>query len=231
MLPPRSRARRSCEPAPAPARGSSGAAPARRLAVSVLLARQRRPTALEQLVAPRVIERVRDLMLAADLLHRAVAAQAGQDDRDLLLRRPAPVLLPLLAQPRSPFGRAAHPEPAAGQSLRRYTPPGLPGAPTQLPVNAGPGSAAELSMGGTELEPVTPSLSRRCPDPLLLAVFGAFSPSCRRFSGSSRYRYALVCTHPRTLAVARGSTVYGSLFSLARDSHAYARARSRRRTS
>jgi endonuclease/exonuclease/phosphatase family metal-dependent hydrolase len=78
-------------------------------------------------------------MLAADLLHRAVAAQAGQDDRDLLLRRPAPVLLPLLAQPRSPFGRAAHPEPAAGQSLRRYTPPGLPGPPTQLPVNAGRG--------------------------------------------------------------------------------------------
>jgi hypothetical protein len=40
-------------------------------------------------------------------------------------------------------GRAAHAEPAAGQSLRRYAPPGLPAAPSQLPVNAGPGSGAE----------------------------------------------------------------------------------------
>lgn len=41
--------------------------------------------------------------------------------------------------------RAAHPEPAAGRSLRRYAPPGSSGAPTQLPVNAGPGSGAERS--------------------------------------------------------------------------------------
>jgi hypothetical protein len=37
-------------------------------------------------------------MLAADVLHGAVAAQAGQHDLDLLLRRPAAVLA-LLAQP------------------------------------------------------------------------------------------------------------------------------------
>src|SRR5439155_1869465 len=38
-------------------------------------------------------------------------------------------------------------EPAAGQSLRRYAPPGLSGAPTQLPVNAGPGSGATPRRG------------------------------------------------------------------------------------
>jgi hypothetical protein len=37
-------------------------------------------------------------VLAAHVLHRAVAAQPGQHDLKLLLRRPAPVL-PLLAQP------------------------------------------------------------------------------------------------------------------------------------
>jgi hypothetical protein len=80
-------------------------------------------------------------VLATDLLHRAVAAQPGQHDLDLLPGRPAPVLA-LLAQPSLLVGRAAHAEPAAGQSLRRYAPPRLPGTPSQLPVNAGPGSAA-----------------------------------------------------------------------------------------
>src|SRR4029453_11104428 len=94
------------------------------------------PAALEQLVAPRIEERVRDLVLTAHVLHRPVAAQAGQHDLDLPLRCPAPIL-PLLAQPRFLLGRAAHPEPAAGQSLRRYPPPGLPRAPTQPPVNKG----------------------------------------------------------------------------------------------
>ncbi len=37
-------------------------------------------------------------MLAAHLLHRSVAAEPGQHDLDLLLRRPTPVL-PLLAHP------------------------------------------------------------------------------------------------------------------------------------
>src|SRR5207302_11015284 len=97
-----------------------------------------------QLVAPGVEERVRDLVLTAHVLHGPVAAQAGQHDLDLLLRRPTAVLA-LLAQPRLLVGRAAHPEPAAGQSLRRYAPPGLPGAPTQPPVNTGPGSRAGLA--------------------------------------------------------------------------------------
>ena len=34
-------------------------------------------------------------------------------------------------------------EPAAGRSLRGYAPPRSSGAPTQLPVNAGPGSGAQ----------------------------------------------------------------------------------------
>src|SRR5213078_3981223 len=82
-----------------------------------------------------------DVVLATELRDRTVATKRRQHDLELLLRRELPVLA-LLAQPLSPFGRAAHPEPAAGQSLRRYAPPGLPGAPTQLPVNAGPGSGA-----------------------------------------------------------------------------------------
>src|SRR5439155_9906546 len=111
------------------------------LALAPLLAGEPLPARLEQLIAPAVEERLRDRVLAADLPDAAVAAQSGQHDLELLLRRERPVL-PLLAQPSSPFGRAAHAEPTAGQSLRRYAPPGLPGAPSQLPVNAGPGSGA-----------------------------------------------------------------------------------------
>src|SRR6266516_2815136 len=93
--------------------------------------RRTNAVALQQLVAPGIEERVRDLVLTAHVLHGPVAAQAGQHDLDLLLRRPTAVLA-LLAQPCLLAGRAAHPEPAAGQSLRRYAPPGSPGAPTQL---------------------------------------------------------------------------------------------------
>src|SRR6266542_1830803 len=116
-------------------------APKLPLTQALLLAGQRPAAALEQLLAPAVAQRLRDRVLTANLLHRAVAAQASQHDLDLLLGRPTPVLA-LLAQPHLLVGRAAHPEPAAGQSLRRYAPPGLPGNPTQLPVNAGPGSEA-----------------------------------------------------------------------------------------
>ena len=55
-----------------------------------------------------VVERLRDLVLPADLLDRAVAAQAREHDLELLLRRQ----LPVLALPRStpsPLRRAAHP--------------------------------------------------------------------------------------------------------------------------
>jgi hypothetical protein len=62
--------------------------------LAFLLARQRLAAALEQLVAPGSRRAcVRDLMLAADVLHRPIAAQAVQHDLDLLLlRRPAAVL-------------------------------------------------------------------------------------------------------------------------------------------
>jgi hypothetical protein len=73
------------------------------LAHAFLLARQRGQASLEELVAPAVVERLRDPVLAADLAHAAVALQPGQHDLQLLLRRPAPVLA-LLAQPHSPFG-------------------------------------------------------------------------------------------------------------------------------
>jgi hypothetical protein len=74
----------------------------------------------------------RDLVLTADLLHRPIAAQPGQHDLDLLLRRPAPVL-PLLAHPDLLSGQAANPEPPAGQSPRGYAPPRPSGEQTLRP--------------------------------------------------------------------------------------------------
>src|SRR4051794_27656087 len=124
------------------ARSSSATFGAAPLTLAILLARQRHPAAFEQLLPPVVIERLRDLVLTADLLHGTLTAQAGQHDRELLLGRPAPVL-PLLAQPSSSRGRAAHPEPAAGRSLRRYAPPGSSGEPTRSDCQRGTGSGAD----------------------------------------------------------------------------------------
>src|SRR5262249_32832234 len=111
---------------------------------------------LQRLLAPPAQQALGDLALAAELRDRAVAAKRRQHDLELLLGRELPVLA-LLAQPLSPFGRAAHPEPAAGQSLRRYAPPGLPGAPTQLPGNAGPGSGARPPAPTTSTNAANPS--------------------------------------------------------------------------
>jgi hypothetical protein len=86
----------------------------------------------------------RDRMLATHLADATVAAQPGQHDRQLLLRRPLPILA-LLAQPRLLVGRAAHAERGAGRSLRGSAPPRPSGTPNQLPVNAGPGSGATFS--------------------------------------------------------------------------------------
>jgi len=78
-------------------------------------------------------------LLRSDRMACDALQPPGQRDLDLLLR----VQLWYL---RWSFnlclfvGRAARPEPAAGQSLRRYALRGLPGAPTQLPVIAGPAS-------------------------------------------------------------------------------------------
>src|SRR5439155_17468831 len=60
--------------------------------------------ALEQLVAPGVIERLGDLVIAADLLDRSIAAQPRQHDLDLLLGGERPVLA-LLAHRASPLGK------------------------------------------------------------------------------------------------------------------------------
>src|SRR5581483_11192006 len=111
---------------------------------------------LQRLLAPLAQQALRDPMLTADLDDRAVATQRRQHDLQLLLRGELPIL-PLLAQPDLLLGRAAHPEPAAGRSLRRYAPPGSPGNPTQLPVNTEPGSGAVQLPAGTP----SPSRSRR----------------------------------------------------------------------
>ena len=100
-----------------------------------------RAAALKQLLPPRVKERLGDRVLPADVPDAAIAAQPGQHDLDLLLRRAAPIL-PLLAQPIFSSGRATHAEPDAGQSLRRYAPPGPSDQPTQLALNTPTGSRA-----------------------------------------------------------------------------------------
>src|SRR5262249_28197077 len=104
------------------------------------------------LVTPAVEERVRDLVFPADVLHRPIAAQHHPHARDLLLRRP-PALPPRPAQPNRLLVPAAHPDPAARQSLRRHAPPRLPGAPTQLPANTGPGSGTRQPLARAHRAP------------------------------------------------------------------------------
>ena len=82
MLPPRSRARRSYCRAPAPARGRASEL---LLALALVLAGEGGLAALQELVAPGVVEGLRDLRLAADVLDRPVAPEAGQDDLQLAL--------------------------------------------------------------------------------------------------------------------------------------------------
>jgi hypothetical protein len=62
-------------------------------------------------------------------------------------------------------------------------------------------------MGGTGLEPVTPSLSSQL---LALRAFAAaysFSVLCRSFTPSAPAAFALVRSLSRKLVVARGSTI------------------------
>jgi len=67
-----------------------------------------------------------------------------------------------------------------------------------------------LSMGGTGLEPVTPSLSRRPPRSRLLAGSSDFSLPYRDFALQRQDAFAPVCTLSRGLVIARGSTVGAS---------------------
>ena len=62
-------------------------------------------------------------------------------------------------------------------------------------------------MGGTGLEPVTPSLSRRPPRSRLLAAASEFSLPCRDFTLQRQAAFAPVCTLAGGPVVARGSTV------------------------
>ena len=62
-------------------------------------------------------------------------------------------------------------------------------------------------MGGTGLEPVTPSLSRRPPRLRLLAEASEFLRGCRDFTLQRRAAFAPICTLSHGLVVARGSTV------------------------
>lgn len=101
MLPPRPRARRSCARGLAPApRSSCGAL----LGLALVLARQCSLAALEDLVAPGVVESLGDVVLPADIPHRSVSSHPGEGDLQLLL---GAALLPLLCQLDLLGGRAA----------------------------------------------------------------------------------------------------------------------------
>src|SRR5207247_2766348 len=63
------------------------------------------------------------------------------------------------------------------------------------------------SSGGTGLEPVTPSLSRRHPGSRLLTRASSFSSLWRNFTLHARAAFAFVCAPFSVLVVARGSTV------------------------
>lgn len=74
------------------------------LRLALVLARERGLAALEDLVAPRVVEGLGDVVLPADVPHRSVAPHPGEDDLQLLLRA---AVLPLLCQLDLLGGRAA----------------------------------------------------------------------------------------------------------------------------
>jgi hypothetical protein len=65
-------------------------------------------------------------------------------------------------------------------------------------------------MGGTGLEPVTPSLSSRQPAIRQLAFFSRYYTICRSFAPSRRAAFASVFILSRGLVVARGSTIHRS---------------------
>jgi hypothetical protein len=62
-------------------------------------------------------------------------------------------------------------------------------------------------VGGTGLEPVTPSLSRRHPPSRPFAPACSFSFLCRNFPLDARIAFAFVYALSSALVVARGSTV------------------------
>src|SRR5206468_744946 len=79
---------------------------------------------LQQLVTPGVVERLGDLVVATQLLHGLLAAQASEHDPELLLGREGAVLA-LLGQGSLRESLTGHPEEPVGradprwQSLRR----------------------------------------------------------------------------------------------------------------
>jgi hypothetical protein len=93
-------------------------------------------------------------MLASDLARRPVATQPSQHD----LKFCCAVQLRYLHCSLNLISLSVERpmlSPVAGRPLRRYAPPGSSGAPSQLPVNAGPGSGARASgfgLGREEIE-------------------------------------------------------------------------------
>ena len=145
-------------------------------------------------------------MLAAHLADAAVAAQPGQHDLQLLLRRPLPIPA-LLAQPRLLVGRAAHPESRPGQPLRGFAPPRLSGEPEDSTVNADPGAVTLLQLAAGLIAFKKARVARLAP-----ASAGALSrskpyrpPNCREHSET---------VHPKRHILAAGNVSRRSRLNL-----------------
>ncbi len=123
---PRSPTRTSCGRAPARARRPCGATPDRPAAPPC---RRALLAGLQQLVAPAVVERLRDRVLTTDLASPLRSPRSPASTISSFRCAVNILYFPLLAQPRLLVGRAAHAEPDAGQSLRRYAPPRPSGTP------------------------------------------------------------------------------------------------------
>jgi len=115
------------------------------LALTLRLPGERLTAALQQLLPPAVVERLRDLVRPAQLLHRDVASQTREHDLQLLLRRERPVL-PLLAQPDLPSWLSG----PSCESRRTRSQPGkcLLTSGVQATVSPSTGGARPGSVGG-----------------------------------------------------------------------------------
>jgi hypothetical protein len=84
---------------------------------------------LQRLVAPLAQQALGDVVLAAELGDRAIASSDASTISSFCFAVNFRYFLCSL-NPISSLGRTAHPEPTAGRSLRRYTPPGSSVEPT-----------------------------------------------------------------------------------------------------
>jgi Sigma-70 region 2 len=135
-------ARTSSGRAPARAHGSSVAAPSRRCAHPSRRAPPGHPRAACRATSNRASPRSRAHGRPPSPSDR----HAARPTRSRSSAAPSTTGTSVARSTHLSLRSSGHPGRTAGQRLRRYAPPGLPGILTQEPVNAGPGSGAIPSM-------------------------------------------------------------------------------------